>query len=138
MDAPRSTHQINLVRNLKRIIDRPRLISKLQQALEHRLTVISAPPGYGKTTLAAQFVQNVTCPIAWHSVEERERDLPVLHAKALVALEYIAPGIKNLACPQGYTPGELVALIADYLRDNTTADTLYILDDVHQLTGAPA
>ncbi|HLZ81401.1 MAG TPA: tetratricopeptide repeat protein, partial [Ktedonobacteraceae bacterium] len=124
--------------NLPRIIARPRLLAKLQAALQYRLTLISAPPGYGKTTLAAQFVLNISYPTAWHTIEERDRDLPILHSTALDALSYIAPEIKSLASSQGYTPTENVALISDYLRDNVADDFLYIVDDVHLLTGSPA
>src|SRR5258708_195550 len=90
--------------NLSKIMERPRLLEQLQTALDYRLTLISAPPGYGKTTLAAQFVLKATCPVAWHTVEERERDLPTLHARSLASLEYIAPGIKDLPRPEGYAP----------------------------------
>src|SRR5690554_3114841 len=56
------------------IINRPRLIDRLQAASEYKLTLVSAPPGYGKTTLASQYVRQARCPVAWQTVEERDRD----------------------------------------------------------------
>ena len=120
------------------VIDRPRLLSKLQGALEHKLTLISAPPGYGKTTLVAQFARQSPYPVAWHTIEERERDIPNLYNQSLAVLEQVAPGIKELAPPYGYATTELAALIADYLREKLPGDVIYILDDVHRLAGAPA
>lgn len=118
------------------IINRPRLIEKLQAALEYKLTLISAPPGYGKTTLAAQFVRQARCPVVWQTIEDRDRDLPNLYNRCLVALEPIAPGIRRLPSPHGYPPGELAALITDFLRDNVTEDIIYLLDDVQKIAGS--
>lgn len=118
------------------IINRPRLIEKLQAAVEYKLTLISAPPGYGKTTLASQFARQAQCPVVWQTVEERDRDLPNLYNRCLTALESIAPGIRRLPSAHAYPPGELATLIADYLRDNVTGDAIYLLDDVQKIAGS--
>ncbi len=120
------------------IIERPRLLQKLRAVREYKLTLISAPPGYGKTTVAAQFARQSSYPVAWHTVEERERDVPNLHAQALAALSVIAPGIQQLPPTYGYTPGELASVIAEYLRTALPGDFIYILDDVQHLVGSPA
>lgn len=120
------------------IIERPRLLEKLQGALDHKLTLISAPPGYGKTTLAAQFARESPFLAAWHAVEERERDVPNLHSQAVTALSYIAPGIETLVPSPGYTAAELASLVTNYLRDNVSETILYVIDDVHQLSGSNA
>ena len=60
--------------SLSGVIDRPRLLSKLDHALQHKITLICAPPGYGKTTIAAQYAQYTNHPVVWHRVEDRERD----------------------------------------------------------------
>ncbi len=118
-------------------IDRPRLLEKLQTVREYKLTLISAPPGYGKTTLAAQFARQSPHPVAWHTIEERERDVPNLYARALTVLEPVVPGMEALPSASGYAPGELAAFIAEHLREKVTDDLIYILDDVQHLTGSP-
>jgi LuxR family maltose regulon positive regulatory protein len=128
-------HDVRLYRAFG-LIDRPRLLDKLRAVLDHKLTLISAPPGYGKTTVAAQFVRQVSCPVAWHTVEERERDIPNLWAQTLTALEPIAPDIQTLEMPHGYAPNELAALITDFLRKTVRTDFIYVLDDVQHLTGS--
>lgn len=120
------------------VIDRPRLLSQLQGATTHKLTLICAPPGYGKTTIAAQFADHAPYPVAWQTLEERERDIPTLYNQSLVTLEQIAPGIQNLAPVPGYTASELATLIADYLRAQITQPAIYVLDDIHLLAGSPA
>jgi LuxR family maltose regulon positive regulatory protein len=52
--------------SLAGVIDRPRLLSKLDHVLQHKITLICAPPGYGKTTIAAQYAHHVNHPVVWH------------------------------------------------------------------------
>jgi LuxR family maltose regulon positive regulatory protein len=124
--------------NTTGLINRPRLLEKLREALNYRLTLISAPPGYGKTTLAAQFARQMDCPLVWHTIEERERDVPNLHARSISVLNAVVPGIKTLAPGPGFAPSELASLVADHLRETLTGDIIYILDDVHHLAGSTA
>src|SRR5579859_2471903 len=90
---PAASNRRQIAKTSPIIINRPRLLSKLQGVLDHKLTLISAPPGYGKTTLVAQFVQQVSCPVAWHTIDERERDVPNLHRHCSIALSEIVPNI---------------------------------------------
>jgi len=120
------------------VIERPRLLEQLFRAFEHKLTLICAPPGYGKTTVAAQFAAHIREAVAWHTIEERERDLPNLFQRALQALDTIAPGIQRLTPIPGIAPSELATLIADFLRENTSGEVFYVLDDLHLVSGSPA
>ncbi len=62
-------------------IPRQRLIERLDEGLNRRLTLVSAPAGYGKTTLITSWLQglgkrlNITPQLAWLSLEEEENDL---------------------------------------------------------------
>jgi LuxR family transcriptional regulator, maltose regulon positive regulatory protein len=120
------------------LIDRPRLIAKLHQAAGHKLTLISAPPGYGKTTLANQFMHEAPLPVAWHAVDASQRNLPLLHQRALSALEPLVPGINATHTPYGFPAEELALQVAEYLRTGVTGELIYIMDDVHHLSGSLA
>jgi LuxR family transcriptional regulator, maltose regulon positive regulatory protein len=61
------------------LIPRERGLSLLDRALEHRLTLVSAPAGYGKTTLVRQWVaqrskQEYFPPVAWVSLDGGDND----------------------------------------------------------------
>ncbi len=116
------------------LIERPRLLEKLRRASEHKLTMICAPPGYGKTTLVAQYVRQSPYPVVWHTVEERDRDLPILHSHCLSVLAQVLPDTPSVQTTYGYQASELAILITDYLRDALSGDMFYVLDDAHLLT----
>src|SRR3972149_6023799 len=107
-------------------IERPALQEKLRGALTHKLTIVSAPPGYGKTTTVAQFAYGTSYPVAWHAVEERERDVPNLQAHAIQAIRHILPGIEAAVPEQGHTARELAAHIANFLRSSIATDIIYV------------
>src|ERR1700691_2450812 len=59
------------------LIERPRLIDALSTAVRHRLTMVRAPLGYGKTTLLSDWWQRIhrSGPVvAWLSLDEPEND----------------------------------------------------------------
>src|SRR5688572_13096548 len=51
------------------LVQRSSLITRLSDDPERRLTVITAPAGYGKSTLAAQWVTQLALPTAWVKLE---------------------------------------------------------------------
>lgn len=67
-----------------RQVVRPRLLERLDAAADRRLTLISAPAGYGKTTLAAQWLERRGGDVAWISLDRDDSD-PERLARYLVA-----------------------------------------------------
>ena len=115
------------------VIERPRLLGQLRTASAQKLMLICAPPGYGKTTLAAQFASHTASEVVWHTIEDRERDVPNLFHGLITTLVSHVPGIDSLMNPAQYTPVEFAASMADYLRVNSSRDSVLILDDTHAL-----
>src|SRR3990172_6605289 len=74
------------------IIHRQRLIDLLAEHTARRLTIVSAPAGYGKTTLLLDFAETAGKPVCWYALDERDRDLKTF-------LEYW------LACGRATFPG---------------------------------
>lgn len=56
------------------LVDRPALRDKLKDGLNIKLILVTAPDGYGKTTLLSTFVQHYQTDEAWISLDERDNE----------------------------------------------------------------
>ena len=56
------------------LVPRPRLIETLNAGLHRKLTLISAPAGFGKTTLLSEWVVGCEHPVAWLSLDKGDND----------------------------------------------------------------
>jgi LuxR family maltose regulon positive regulatory protein len=58
----------------KNLVPRPRLIERLNEWLVGKLTLLSAPAGFGKTTLVSEWIASCGQPIAWLSLDEGDNE----------------------------------------------------------------
>ncbi|MGB0386388.1 MAG: LuxR family transcriptional regulator, partial [Ardenticatenaceae bacterium] len=73
------------------LVSRPRLIERLNAGLHGKLTLVCAPAGFGKTTLVSTWLQDVSLPVGWLSLDEDDND-PVRFVTYLVAgLQQVEP-----------------------------------------------
>jgi LuxR family transcriptional regulator, maltose regulon positive regulatory protein len=72
------------------IVARTALVDRLVAAQAPVITVV-APPGYGKTTLMAQWAERIGSRVAWVSCDEKDNDPVVLLSALAVALDRIEP-----------------------------------------------
>ncbi|HZD10842.1 MAG TPA: LuxR C-terminal-related transcriptional regulator [Candidatus Binatia bacterium] len=125
------------------VIPRWHLIHKLRKELaSHPLTLLSAPAGYGKTTLLAALPRTYPdLSLAWLSLDEEDND-PVRFLTALiVALQHLDPGCGTTAQSllTGNTPGGLEVRRVISVLINDVLETLappfaLLLDDLHRIT----
>jgi LuxR family maltose regulon positive regulatory protein len=65
-----------------------------------RLTLITAPAGFGKTTLLSEWVTGLDCPVAWLSLDESDNDPLRVSAYIVTALRTL-PGAEHSPAPLG-------------------------------------
>src|ERR1700719_4541286 len=75
------------------VVSRPRLIERLNEGLHRKLTLISAPAGFGKTTLVSAWVEGIGRPVAWLSLDEGDNDPTRFLTYLVAALQAIAANI---------------------------------------------
>jgi LuxR family transcriptional regulator, maltose regulon positive regulatory protein len=111
---------------------RPRLVDLFERAVRARVTLVSAPAGYGKTTALAAWARARTAPVAWLALDEHdaEPDAFLRHlAEALAALEPRAREAVDV-------PAEAALAALLNLLDATTEPRLLVLDDLHAVAVA--
>jgi LuxR family maltose regulon positive regulatory protein len=79
----------------KKIVPRPRLYSQLEAGIERPLTVITAPAGFGKTTLIGEWLRQCPIPVAWISLEWSDNDLVRFWRYIIKALSGFYPDISK-------------------------------------------
>ncbi len=78
------------------LIPRPRLTARLGDGLAHPLTLISAPAGYGKTTLFSEWRASEAgraFPLAWLAPDEGDNDTSRFLTYLIAALATLNPGL---------------------------------------------
>lgn len=126
-----------------KIVPRPRLIEQLNEGMPRKLTLISAPAGFGKTTLVSAWIAARAQPVTWVAVDEGDSDPRRFWAYVVAAVQKVAPHIgaevmAQLQSPQPQPPA-IDALLTTLLNELATVedDFILVLDDYH-LVDAPA
>src|ERR1700687_5186074 len=73
-----------------KVVLRPRLIERLNDGLHGKLTLISAPAGFGKTTLVSEWLASCERPAAWLSLDEGDSDPARFLTYLVAALQTLA------------------------------------------------
>ena len=125
------------------LVARPRLLVRLKAGLAGALTLISAPAGFGKTSLLAQALAG--CQVAWLSVDDQDNDPVRFWAYVIAALQTVMPGMAQPLLESllaGHSPGmlPLLATLLNEVSQQTallpvgTGPILFVLDDYHAIT----
>ncbi len=121
-------------------IHRPRLFERLNEGLHRKLTLVSAPAGYGKTTLISDWAAGCGRSVAWFSVSGHDNDLAQFLSYFITALQTIEKQIGNrslnLLQSQQSPPTEL---ILTYLLNEIhllPQPCVLVLEDLHAIHSA--
>jgi LuxR family maltose regulon positive regulatory protein len=141
MTGPLLETKFHVPRRRRILVSRPRLNERLSSGAESALTLVSAPAGFGKTTLLTEWLAEwvAAAPAgerlaAWVSLDERDND-PALFWRYLVsAFDAAAPGVGSSALallPSSQPAAE--AVLATLLNDLGAVqnDVVLVLDDFH-------
>ncbi len=117
------------------LVARPQLTAMLSKALAQGFTLVSAPAGYGKTTLVSCWLRETGIPTAWLSLEENDNDPVRFLQYLLTALQDIVSSIRFdlLDLVEGGQPAALQALMQIVINEIVRSDRRFVLvlDDFH-------
>jgi len=131
------TTKLNIPPTRHELVARTHLYERLSECFNYNLVLVSAPAGFGKTTLLSEWIRSTKPPInaAWISLDESDNDPVRFWDYIITALQKIQPdcGEKILpllhSTPQPTIETVLTALINDL--STITGDYVVVLDDYH-------
>ncbi|AJY73548.1 LuxR C-terminal-related transcriptional regulator [Paenibacillus beijingensis] len=141
MSAPILSTKLYIPLSRSKLVPRPRLIERMNEGLQRKLTLVSASAGYGKTTLVSEWLAGCSGPAAWLSLEEGDNDPARFLTCLIAALQTIAANIGEgvaglLQSPQ---PPQTESIIAALLNEITAVpdNFVLVLDDYHVIDAGP-
>lgn len=122
------------------VLRRHRLVNYLHANIQHKLILVSAGAGYGKTTLLIDYAHETDLPVCWYSLDRHDSDV-------LTFAEYLVGSIRERFPDFGasvldyiesahHSPDDvepLIRLLVNEIEDHTGDYFVIILDDYHEI-----
>ena len=137
-----------------KLVDRDRLIKRLNGGVHRKLSLISAPAGFGKTTLVTEWLNRLgiysneeirdEIKIAWISLDEDDNDLVRFLTYLITALsrtgsidENFGKGLMSML--QSAQPPPTKVILSQLINDiaASSGKTIFVLDDYHLIEAQP-
>jgi len=119
-------------------VPRSHLKDRLEEHMSRtKLTVVTAPPGYGKTSLLSQWARATKFPVVWYSIGEEDNDLDTFFRYLQKAWEKVEPAVaeSSLGRLLGSVSPKDKKVLASFI--NTAHDLrdhiVFVLDDIHHI-----
>jgi LuxR family maltose regulon positive regulatory protein len=117
------------------LVERPVLLDRLKEGLRGKLTLVSAPAGFGKTSLVAAWQKNCETPLAWVSLDEEDNE-------PLRFLDYLIGALQTVDADLGDESAELLrrtstpslkVVLSSLLNEINAYDKEFVMafDDYH-------
>ena len=144
MATPILTTKLHIPPLGRNLVPRPRLLERLDQGLHRKLTLVSAPAGFGKTTLLGEWLQSLEAggrppaTVTWISLDEGDNDPARFSA-------YLAAGLSCTEVSIGQAGGEVFDWAGSFLQESHLVQWInqvaalpqafvLVLDDYHWIT----
>ena len=126
------------------VIVRRRLTDRLHRQIDKRVQTLSAPAGYGKTTLLIDFAGELEAPVCWYSLDASDQDaslliegiiysirrnFPEFGQATLARLAAARDGSQDVRALVGTLTGEMCEAVPDFF--------VLVLDDYHNVEESP-
>lgn len=118
-------------------VERPRIMRALDSGVDAPLTLVAAPPGFGKTTAVRAWCARRGAAVAWVSLDGRDNDPDVLWTYIATAVDRVRPGLGRAALQRMRVAGTSTEGRIDELMTGLAAygaEIVIVLDDLHAVT----
>jgi LuxR family transcriptional regulator, maltose regulon positive regulatory protein len=142
MAGPLLETKLYIPRRRDAVVRRPRLSERLDRGAEGKLTLVSAPAGFGKTTLLTEWL--ATAPArerstAWLSLDQSDNHPTAFWTYLITALQSAVPGVgaSAISLLQSPQPQPIESILATLLNElNTISNEVVLLLDDYHVIGA--
>src|SRR6204780_1018712 len=131
--------KLHVLRPPPGFVPRRRLVEALSEGLARGRVLVSAPAGFGKTALLADWARGDGRPVAWLGLDGGDSDPARFWRYAVAALDRARPGLAGRVgqLPARSFEGLVTALINELAADPGPDEVLLVLDDYHLIDSGP-
>ncbi|KRE83726.1 hypothetical protein ASG89_11410 [Paenibacillus sp. Soil766] len=133
-DYPLLTTKLYIPHQPSYLVTREHLMEKMSRAMHCKVTVVTSPPGFGKTTMVSQWILQGQAPVSWVSLDQGENDLLRFWTYVIAAINRICPGVGHksfsLLKAISFSPEQMISWLINDLF-NIPDPILLVLDDYH-------
>ena len=133
--------KVILPRRRADLITRPRLVENFEDLLDYRLFIVTAPAGFGKTSLLVDVAHQLELPVCWYAIDALDSDLHrfVIHFIAAIAQRFPDFGHRSLAsqvhaASDSSDLDRLVRVLVNEIIEHIQEHFVIVLDDWHVVT----
>lgn len=126
------------------VLTRHRLLDRLYDLVDRKVALLSAPAGYGKTTLLVDFAHDLAHPVCWYTLDERDRDPRIFLEHLILSLNHRFPHFgertrRALAATPDLGQGApgVVNVLLNEMVEAIPRWFVLVLDDHHRIGDAP-
>ncbi len=117
------------------LVLRPRLLARLDTGQKHNLTLVSAPAGFGKTTIVSMWVRKLGKPVAWLTLDDEDNNLHRFLLYFITSLQTVyptlgAPALASLQTSRAPDTETILTTVINQVVEQGIHSTL-VLDDYH-------
>ena len=120
------------------LVQRDRLLKKLHQGLSRKLTLVSAPAGFGKSALLSEYAADCGIPVAWISLDSTDNNPHRFLAYIVAAVKSVSAGLGDdiLTIVSSSEPPAIDGILTRFVNEVAAAktDIVLVLDDYHEIT----
>ena len=116
------------------LVPRPRLVARLDEGLERRLTLVAGPAGFGKTTVLGEWLCRTERPVGWVTLDDSDDDVVTFFSYLVAAVRTVYPDAcaetSDLLEARSGPPSKLLAATLANDLDSLPGDLVLVLDDL--------